>query len=85
MRDGAERVTCDSSVWAERVGRGRTELRSGMVIVETKSDDGDSPADCILSELGIELRPLSKHRVALAVLTGEAHPPDAARPFEILS
>ena len=43
-------------------------MRHGLALVETKSEDGDSPADGVLDELGAERIALSKYRTGVDAL-----------------
>jgi len=61
-RDGGLRVTLDDDVRASLPGGARAELAPGHVIVETKSEDGQSEADSLLRETGHEPVSLSKYR-----------------------
>jgi VTC domain len=45
-------------------------LREGVVLVETKSEEGESPADAVLAELGLEPISLSKYRVGMSLVGG---------------
>lgn len=47
-------------------------LRDDFCLVETKSRDGDSPADRPLAEIGVEPRSFSKYQVGTQVLSGAA-------------
>ena len=64
-REGALRVTIDSGVRASVPGGGRAELAPGRVIVETKSEDGESEADAVLREAGHRPVSLSKYRAGI--------------------
>lgn len=44
-------------------------MREGVILVETKSN-GDSPADRVLAELGVEPISLSKYRVGMSLVGG---------------
>lgn len=45
-------------------------MREGVILVETKSENGDSPADRVLAELGVEPISLSKYRVGMSLVGG---------------
>jgi hypothetical protein len=80
-----ERLTCDRDVELERIGGGARRLRDGLIVLETKSADGDSPADRVLAEMGIAPVSLSKYKLGIAMLTqaGAAAPQEpSARFFE---
>jgi hypothetical protein len=77
-RERPERLTCDIGVrLAGRDGAAVTLARD-LVLVETKSEHGDSPADRVLDELGIERISISKYRVGMSLVggarTGEPQP-----------
>jgi hypothetical protein len=81
-REGAERVTCDLGIRLERPGAGCAELLSGFVVVETKSQDGQSPADRVLEGLDAQSTSLSKYRTGVALLVPGAEDPDSPRAVE---
>jgi hypothetical protein len=68
-REGGLRVTFDDDVRAGLPGGARGELTPGRVIVETKSEDGESEADALLREGGHEPVSLSKYRTGIELLT----------------
>jgi hypothetical protein len=78
-RDGAERVTCDFDVELSR-GRRKARMKRDLVLVETKSAEGESSADGALAELGVEPVSLSKYRAGIALLVATDRP-EPARPF----
>jgi hypothetical protein len=65
---GAERVTCDFGVRLTAQSGADAEMRDGLVLVETKTEDGQSPADAALAEMGLEPTSLSKYRVGMGLL-----------------
>ena len=67
-RDGSARVTIDFGVRLERPGGGSVAIRDGLVLVESKSEDGDAPADRALRELGAREVSLSKYRTGIDAL-----------------
>ena len=69
-REGGVRVTFDEDVRAALPGGARGELTPGRVIVETKSEDGESEADAILRDAGHEPVSLSKYRRGIELLVG---------------
>ena len=69
-REGSERLTCDIAVRLSRPGGDTASLRDGLIVVETKSEDGDSPADRALADLGLEPISLSKYRVGMSLVGG---------------
>ncbi len=70
-RGGSERLTCDLGVRLSSPDQRTVELRPELVLVETKTERGDSPADRELRRRGIEPISLSKYRVGMS-LVGEA-------------
>jgi hypothetical protein len=79
---GAERVTFDARIVLERPGAGRASLRAGMTVIETKSENGDSPADRALEQLQVGSMSLSKYRTGIALLAEGARDPDSPRAAE---
>jgi VTC domain len=65
-RHGSERLTCDLDVRLASRTENAVELRPEMVLVETKTEHGDSPADQMLAELGVEPISMSKYRVGMS-------------------
>jgi hypothetical protein len=63
-----ERLTCDLDVCLSSQDGDSAKMRDGLVLVETKSERGESPADAVLAELGLEPISLSKYRVAMGLL-----------------
>jgi VTC domain len=84
--EGSERVTCDRGIVLERPGGGSARLSPTVAVVETKSENGGSPADRAIEELGVESLSLSKYRTGIALLVAEVHDPEpspvAQRVFE---
>ena len=80
--DAAERATCDLDLTLSRHAAASARLQPGMVVVETKSEHGDGPADGALRELGVEPISLSKYRTGMALLAPEAQDPEGSRPSE---
>lgn len=72
-RRGSERLTCDLDVRLSNPDRGAASLRDGLVLIETKTERGESPADRGLAALGVEPISLSKYRVGMG-LVGAAAP-----------
>jgi hypothetical protein len=82
-RAGAERTTCDSGIFLDRLAeKGRARLKEGLVVVEAKSENGDSPADRALQSLGAEPISLSKYRTGIALLVPRAEDPESPRQAE---
>jgi VTC domain len=79
---GSERLTCDRGIVLERADAGRARLREGMTVVETKSENGNSPADMALQRLGVKPSSMSKYRTGIALLAAEAHDPESPTPAE---
>jgi hypothetical protein len=80
-RRGEDRITCDLGVELSR-GRRRARMKRGLALVETKSAAGDSPADRLLAELGVEPVSLSKYRAGIGLLVGSDQPEPARRFFD---
>jgi hypothetical protein len=74
-RSGSERLTCDIAVRLSNPGGQAAELNEGMILVETKSEHGESPADRVLADLGLEPISLSKYRVGMSLVGGGNHGP----------
>jgi VTC domain len=64
--DGAERLTCDLGVRLAGPDGAIARTRDDLVLVETKSEHGDSPADRQLAAMGVEIISLSKYRVGMS-------------------
>src|SRR4051812_6763935 len=73
---GEDRITCDFDVVLSR-GRRKARLQRGLVLVETKSAEGDSPADRALAELGVQPVSISKYRAGIGLLVGSDQPEPA--------
>ncbi len=71
--EGGARLTCDRDLRLARIDGEAVRMRPGLVLVETKSEDGSSRADRLLAEAGLEPRSLSKYRVGVDLLV-EADP-----------
>jgi hypothetical protein len=69
-REGSERLTCDVGVRLSNPDGKAAEMRDGLVLVETKSERGESPADRALAELGLEPISVSKYRVGVSLVGG---------------
>ena len=69
-REGSERLTCDLGVRLSSPDGEAAELHEGMILVETKSESGESPADGVLDDMGIEPISLSKYRVGMSLVGG---------------
>lgn len=76
LRDRSERITCDRRLVASDAAGTVTGL-DDHVLVEVKSDGGDSLADRTLRRLGLVPVSISKYCVSLALL----HPELAAGPW----
>jgi hypothetical protein len=66
-RQGSERLTCDSGVTLTGPDGRPAAMRQDLVLVETKSEDGESPADRELRRMGIEPISVSKYRVGMSL------------------
>ncbi|HJS96457.1 MAG TPA: polyphosphate polymerase domain-containing protein [Solirubrobacteraceae bacterium] len=69
-RAGSERLTCDLGVRLSNPAGEAAGLRDGLVLVETKSERGEGPADRALAELGLAPISLSKYRVGMSLVGG---------------
>jgi hypothetical protein len=67
-RHGSARLTLDFCVTLERPGGGSVTIRDGLVLAESKSEDGDASADQELRELGAHEVSLSKYRTGIDAL-----------------
>ncbi len=67
-RRGSERLTCDLGVRLVSPDGPRAVMKGDLVLVETKSEDGESPADRLLTEMGEEPISLSKYRVGMSLV-----------------
>jgi hypothetical protein len=69
-RNGSERLTCDFGVRLIAPEGDTVAMRGDLVLVETKSEEGDSPADHELTGMGITPISLSKYRVGMSLVGG---------------
>ena len=69
-RDTPARLTCDLGVRLAGTDGSAVSMSRELVLVETKSEDGRSPADRILEELGQDQISLSKYRVGMSLVGG---------------
>jgi VTC domain len=67
-RESPARLTCDLEVRLTTPQGAEAQLRHDLVVVETKSEDGRSAADRVLSDEGLEPLGLSKYRTGIALL-----------------
>jgi VTC domain len=74
-RDGSERLTCDVGVRLTRPDGKAARMHDGVILVETKSEGGESPADRVLADLGLEPISLSKYRVGMSLVGGAERTP----------
>jgi VTC domain len=82
-RKGSERLTCDVGVDLSRPEGAAAMMRDGVIVVETKSADGESPADRVLADLGLEPMSLSKYRVGMSLVGGaDGEPQPGSELFE---
>jgi len=65
---GADRITCDTGLELRRPDGSAVRLVEGRVLLESKSESGDSDADRLLRELGIEPISMSKYRTGIGLL-----------------
>ena len=67
-RDGGARLTIDLGVTLATMDGASVRMRDGLALVETKSEDGESPADRRLAEVGAPAVSLSKYRTGIDAL-----------------
>jgi hypothetical protein len=67
---GSERLTCDVGVRLSNPDEEAACMGDGLILVETKSERGESPADRALAELGVKPISLSKYRVGMSLVGG---------------
>jgi hypothetical protein len=67
-RDGGARLTIDRDVTLARMDGEAVRLRDGLALVETKSEDGESPGDRALAALGAREVSISKYRTGIDAL-----------------
>lgn len=70
-RDGSERLTCDFGVCLVGRDGNSVQMHRDLILVETKSEEGRSPADVELERLSVPTISLSKYRVGMS-LVGDA-------------
>lgn len=66
-RHGSERLTCDFGVRLIGAEGKSAAMHSGLVLVETKSEAGESPADQALERMQLRPISLSKYRVGMSL------------------
>jgi VTC domain len=71
-RGGSERLTCDVEVRLSSLDGRSVELRRDLILVETKTENGDSAADRALARAGAGSISLSKYRVGMSRLAETA-------------
>src|SRR5947207_2641038 len=65
-RDGSARVTFDVDLHLEEPGSGASaRIHDGLVVIETKTSDGDGRADRLLHDAGLEDLSLSQYRAGV--------------------
>ena len=79
---GSARATCDFRVHLSLPDGPATQLREDLCFVETKSEEGDSPADRLLAEIGAEPRSFSKYQTGIQALTKGGVDPDLSEALE---
>ena len=84
-RESAERITFDDDLMLELSTGATARLRADHLLVETKSETGESEADRVLREAGYEPTALSKYRAGIGLLVEGASPPDVQGWFSTLS
>jgi hypothetical protein len=75
-RASAERITFDGELLLSLSTGASARLQSDHLLVETKSETGESEADRVLREAGYEPASLSKYRAGIGLLVEGASPPD---------
>ncbi|HEV2753965.1 MAG TPA: polyphosphate polymerase domain-containing protein [Solirubrobacteraceae bacterium] len=75
-REVPARLTCDALLRLARPDGDTAALAEGHRLLETKSSDGDSPADRALARAGVQDISLSKYRLGVGMLHDEADDPD---------
>jgi hypothetical protein len=65
---GSARTTCDFGVHLSLPDGPATQLREDLCLVETKSEDGRSPADRLLEEICAQPRSFSKYQTGIQAL-----------------
>lgn len=69
-RDGSERLTCDFGVRLRGRDGDSVRMHRDLVLVETKSEDGQSPSDRELARMSVSTISLSKYRVGMSLVGG---------------
>lgn len=77
-REEPVRLTCDVGVRLTGRDGDAVTMSRDLLLVETKSEHGRSPADRVLQELGLEPISLSKYRVGVSLVGGA--PTDRSQP-----
>lgn len=80
-RDVPARLTIDLDVRPARLVGTGVRLRPQLAITETKSEDGESPADRALERLGASQVALSKYRVGVDTLHRGGRPDEVEELF----
>jgi VTC domain len=75
-RAGGERATVDLAISLRSMDDRETRLRPGLLVIETKTEDGRSDIDDELQAAGCDPMSISKYRVGVGVLLAED--PEAA-------
>jgi hypothetical protein len=70
-REGGERATLDLAVGLRSMDDRAVELRDDVVLVETKTEDGESRLDEELREAGCEAISISKYRLGVGLLLAD--------------
>lgn len=71
-REGPERLTCDFDVRLAGEDGGTRRLRDDLVLLESKSESGEGPADSLLAEIDAEPISLSKYKLGIGLLADAA-------------
>jgi hypothetical protein len=76
--NGSERVTCDHSLELRSRSGASAHLRGELVVVETKTEDGQGRCDRLVERAGVEPVSVSKYRVGVGLLIAEDPDPPLA-------
>jgi hypothetical protein len=78
-RDGSGRLTCDFGVCLIGRAGDSVQMQRELILLETKSEDGHSPADRELERMSVPTISLSKYRVGMSLVDrGERSGPQPA-------
>jgi hypothetical protein len=83
--EGGARLTIDLGVTLATMSGESVRIRDGLALLETKSEDGDSPADRLLAGLGARPVSLSKYRTGVDLLIRRDDSDDLAEARRLFS